>query len=514
MTETNKWLITVSVLTGTIMAVLDTSIVNVALPHMRGTLNATVEQIAWVATGYILSSVIVMPITGLLSERFGRKNFLLAMVVLFTTTSMLCGIARSLGTMIAFRVAQGIGGGAIITVSQAILREAFPHEEQGLAMGLYGMGVVLAPAFGPTLGGWLTDHYSWPWIFYINVPIGVVNVLLVTRFIHDPHYLERHRGRIDVPGLALLGIGLGAIQIMLEEGPRNDWWASTFITSLAVVGAAGMALFVWRELVADRPAVDLRLFKNVSFASATSIGGILGLGLYGSLFLLPLFLQSLLGYSAFESGLTLMPRSLAMFVVMPIAGRFYNRLGPRVLVGSGLLVSAYSFWALSRLSLDVGPWDLVWPQVWQGVGFGLIFVALSTAALATIEKPRMTAASGLYNVVRQVAGSVGIAIAATQLTSSTTRYAAILGSRVGRYGTTATQWIARGTRYFAERGAPPGVARQRSLAAMGQELGRQASVLAYNHVFFLVVLVFLASFPLVFFLRPGSPDEAGGMMVE
>jgi len=498
----NKWVVAGTVMTGTIMAVLDSSIVNVALPDMSGSLGATVEQITWVITGYILANVIIMPIIALLAARFGRKRVYMLSVLAFTGASMACGAARSLPLIVAFRIVQGLGGGVLITVSQAILRETFPVEEQGVAMGVYGMGVVLAPAIGPTLGGWLTDQYSWPWIFYVNVPIGIINLLLVSRFIHDPPYLVREKGEIDWLGLALMTVGLGALQLMLEQGEREDWFSSSFIVTLAVVSAAGLIFFIWRELVARRPAVDLRILRNSSFASATAIGGVLGMGLYGSLFLLPLFLQNLLGYSAMLSGLALMPRSLAMAVVMPIGGRFYNKLGPRFLVGLGLVVSAYSFWALGRLTTDMGFWDIFFPQMWQGVGFSLIFVALSTAALATIPKPKMTAATGLYNVVRQVFGSVGIAVAATQLTTHTAIYRAEL---VTHMGTTqlvqAHQFIQMTAAAMRRDGLDAIAATQRALAILDLRVTRQAATLAYNHVFLLVTLLFAVSVPLVLLLK-------------
>ena len=350
----HKWVIAGTVLAATIMAVLDSSIVNVALPDMSGNLGATLEEITWVVTSYILAQVIVMPITGLLSARFGRKNFYMASVVLFTLASMACGFAHTLGEMIAYRIVQGFGGGVLLTVSQAILRESFPAEEQGMAMGLYGLGAVLAPAFGPTLGGWITDQYSWPWIFYINVPVGIVTLILLSRYIEDPPYLVRERGYIDWPGLGLLVVGLGSLQLLLEEGERYDWFQSGYVIRLAVVATLGLLLFLWRELTAEKPAVHLRILRNLSFSSATALGGVLGLALNGSLFLLPVFLQRLLGYNAMQSGFTLMPRSLAMAVLMPIGGRFYNRLGPRVLVGSGLVVAAVGFYGMARLTTQVG----------------------------------------------------------------------------------------------------------------------------------------------------------------
>jgi DHA2 family multidrug resistance protein len=500
----HKWIVAGTVLTGTIMAVLDSSIVNVALPDMSGTLGVTIEEITWVVTAYILAQVIVMPITGLLSSRFGRKRFYTASVILFTASSMACGLAHSLGSMVAFRVLQGFGGGVLLTVSQAILRESFPPEEQGLAMGLYGLGAVLAPAFGPTLGGWLTDSYSWPWIFYINVPVGAVNLILVSRFIQDPDYLVREKGYIDWPGLGLLVAGLGGLQLMLEEGERNDWFQSGFIVRLGIVAAVGLALFVWRELTTDKPAVNLRILSNISFASATALGGVLGLALTASLFLLPVFLQNLLGFNAMQSGFTLMPRSLAMAVLMPIAGRFYNRLGPRLLVGSGLLIAGGAFYSMSKLTTSVGYWDLFWPQLWQGVGFSLIFVALSTAALSTIARPNMTAATGLYNVVRQVMGSVGIAIAATTLTSTTARYHAILSEDAGA-SIAGRSWLDAITKGMMAKGADAYTATAQAMRVLDGMISRQASVLAYNHVFVLVASLFFIGFPLVFLLRSGTP---------
>ncbi len=511
----NKWVVAGTVMTGTIMAVLDSSIVNVALPDMSGSLGATIEQITWVITGYILANVIIMPIIALLAARFGRKRVYMLSVLAFTGASMACGAARNLPLIVVFRIIQGLGGGVLITVSQAILRETFPVEEQGVAMGVYGMGVVLAPAIGPTLGGWLTDQYSWPWIFYVNVPIGIINLILVSRFIHDPPYLVREKGEIDWLGLALMTIGLGSLQLMLEQGEREDWFSSSFIVTLGVIAGAGLIFFIWRELTARRPAVDLRILRNPSFASATAIGGVLGMGLYGSLFLLPLFLQNLLGYSAMLSGLALMPRSLAMAVVMPIGGRFYNKLGPRFLVGLGLVVSAYSFWALGRLTTSMGFWDIFFPQMWQGVGFSLIFVALSTAALATIPKPKMTAATGLYNVVRQVFGSVGIAVAATQLTTHTAIYRAELVTHMGTTQLVQAQhFIQMTAAAMRARGLDALEATRRALAILDLRVTRQAATLAYNHVFLLVTLLFAISVPLVFLLQSSATDGHAEVMVD
>ncbi|QAR32200.1 DHA2 family efflux MFS transporter permease subunit [Geovibrio thiophilus] len=504
MTDTfrpNKAMITITVMTGAVLSALDTSIVNVALPYMRGNLGASVEEIAWVSTSYILCNVIIMPIIGFLSSRFGRRNFYLASVVMFTVTSMLCGLAWDLNSMIFFRCLQGIGGGALIPISQAILRENYPPEQQGFAMGIFGLGVVMGPALGPTLGGWLTDNYSWPWIFYINVPVGIVNILLTMKFIKDPEFLSRSKGKVDALGLGLMVVGLGALQIMLEEGQQKDWFQSDFITTLAVTAAVGLTLFVIRELSADKPAVNLRLLKDRTFTSGTLIGGVLGISLFASLFLLPMFLQQLLGYPAFDSGLALMPRSVAMAIFMPIVGRLYTVVGARALIGAGLLVNGVSFWQLSRLSLDVGYWDIFFPQVWQGLGFGLIFVALSTVTLSTVEKKDITDASGLYNVVRQVFGSVGIALSATFVTRYETIYHSTLTEHITEYSFTALSWLDSLGGMFFSAGSDGAAAETKGLRMIELLVMRQGAMMAYNQVFFMVAVLFFMSFPLIFLLK-------------
>jgi MFS transporter, DHA2 family, multidrug resistance protein len=504
----HKWFITLTVMTGTIMSAIDTSIVNVALPHMRGTLGASVEEITWVSTGYILSNVIIMPIVALLSSWFGRKRFFMFSVLLFTCASMLCGIAWDLGSMITFRIIQGIGGGALIPVSQAILRETFPPEEQAMAMGIYGLGVILGPAIGPTLGGWLTDNYSWPWIFYINVPVGIINTLLVMKFIEDPPYLVRERRKLDIAGLFFMATGLGALQIMLEKGEQKDWFASHFIIYLAVISCVGLLLFIWRELTTDSPAVNLRILKDANFSSATFLGGILGMALMSSLFILPLLLQQLLGYTAFDSGLALLPRSIAMGIAMPLGGRLYNRSGPRLLIGVGLFINALSFYQFSRLSLTVGYWDIFLPQFLQGIGFGLIFVSLSTAALSTIEKGAMTAASGLYNVIRQVFGSIGIALAATILTQGENLNRAVLVKHVTPFRDVAAGSLNALASYLSSHGIDPVTAKTMALKILEGLVMRQASMLSYNHIFSLIAVIFVLSIPLIFLIRDARMDAS------
>jgi DHA2 family multidrug resistance protein len=497
----HRWIITLTVMTGTIMSSLNASMVNVALPYMQGNFGASVTEIAWVSTAYILANVITMPIIAMISARFGRKNFYMFSVVLFVVSSMLCGIARDLPAMIVFRILQGIGGGTLIPVSQAVLRETFPPEEQGMAMGIYGMGVILGPACGPVVGGWLTDNLTWRWSFYINVPVGIINLLLVMRFLHDPPFLTRDKGRIDWFGLLFLVVGLGSLQVMLEKGEEKDWFASRFIVTLAVTSAVGLILLVWRELTTDRPAVDLRLLRNVPFASGTTIGGILGMGLNSSLFLMPLFLQKLLGYPALQAGLAMIPRTISMAIVFPLAGRLYNRLGPHWLISSGLLISVLSFWQMSRLSLDVSYANIFMPQFLQGLGFGLIFVALSTAALSSIPRPKLTAATGLYNVIRQVCGSVGIALFATELDSGLNRYRSVLVGHISPLNQIYQNQFVTLQTAMMWKGYDLVTSEKMALRLLEVQLMKQVNMISYNHVFALIALCFVLTLPLVTLLR-------------
>jgi MFS transporter, DHA2 family, multidrug resistance protein len=508
----HKWLVTLTVMTGSLMGALDMSITNVAMPHIRGTLSASVEEIAWVATGYILSSVIIMPMIALLSARLGRKKFYLYSVVLFTVSSVLCGMAWDLNSMIAFRVIQGIGGGALLPLAQAILRETFPPKEQATAMGIYGLGIILGPAFAPTLGGWITDNYSWPWIFYINIPVGILDIFLIMRYIKDPPYLIREKGKIDILGLSLMAIGLGALQIMLEKGDQKDWFSSTFITYLAIAACLGLLFFIIRELSTDTPAVDLRILKDINFSSGTFLSSMLSVGLFSSLFILPLFLQQLLGYPALDSGIAMIPRAIAMAVTMPLMGRLYNKVGPKLLIATGLFINGFSFYQLSRLSLVTGYWDIFIPQVLQGVGSGFIFVSLSTAVLSTISKPLMTAAAGLYNVIRQVFGSVGIALAATFLTRGENYFHAILTEHVTVYSDVAAERMQQISSFLTSQGIGISGNDTEALRLLDGVITWQASMLAYNYVYFLIALVYLLSIPLVLLVKDVQQSKGHGVI--
>ena len=496
----SRFMICFTVLLGAIMSTIDASIVNVAIPYMRGNLGASVEGIAWVATGYILSSVIMMPCMAFFSSRFGRKNFYMFSLFLFTLSSFLCGISWNLASIITFRVLQGVGGGVLMPMAQSILRETFPPKEQGMAMGIFGIGVVIGPAVGPVLGGWLTENYSWPWIFLINIPIGIANLWLAQRYIHDPDFLVREKGKIDWLGLIFMTVSLSAMQIVFAKGQEKGWFDSDFIIWCTVITVISFIAFIWRELTLTKPAVDLSIFKDIHFTCGTIIGAVFGLCLFSTLFLQPLFLNQL-GYNAYQTGMFLMPRSLVMALVFPLAGRFYNRIGPRRLISAGIIITAATYWQFGHMSTQASGWDFLIPQMLQGVGFPLVFMSLSTAVLSTIDRPQLTAAVGLYNVTRQISGSFGIALIATLLT----RGEIISRNALIRYLTPPRpvyqHWMYTVEQGLRHRGFSDASLSHASLSVLNQELFKQSQMLSFNHIFLMMSFVFILVMPLVFTLQ-------------
>jgi DHA2 family multidrug resistance protein len=519
----NRWMITLTIMLGTLVAALDTSIVNVALPNMRGSLGASVSEITWVSTAYMLSNVVIMPTIGFFSNLFGKVRFFTFSVVIFGIGSFLCGLAWNMDSMIFFRVIQGIGGGALIPMSQAILRETFPPEEQGKAMGIFGMGVVLGPGIGPTLGGYITDNYSWNWIFYINMPFIILNLIMISLFLKESPNRERHTGKIDYIGLMLMTVGLSTLQIMLEKGQENSWFESDFIVKLAIVSAISLISFVIWELKTDQPVVELRVLKDISFSSATALGGIFGMGLFGSLFLLPMLFESVLGYSVMESGLALMPRSLAMAFAMPLAGIIYNFIGPKKMIFIATVLAAISFYPLTTMNLNTNAWDILIPQVIQGVAFAFIFVSLSTAALMTVEKRFMFGASGLFNLVRTVCGSIGIAVFATMLENSTTINRAYMVEHIVTNNPFYTQssLISPATTspiistWFADisgalmmnGGSTPADLPNKAFAILSNYIDLHAAIMAYNSTFFGIFFLFIIAIVFSFLIRDTRPHK-------
>src|SRR6516164_2186513 len=338
----NPWIVAIAVMLGTFMEVLDTTVVNVSLPHIAGNLSASTDEATWVLTSYLVANAIILPMTGWLARRFGRRNLLLLSVTGFTCFSFLCGIAPNLPLLIVFRIFQGATGGGLQPLSQAILMEAFPPDKRAKAMAFWALGIVVAPMLGPVLGGWITDSYSWRWLFYINIPVGIVAVTMVSLFIFDPPYIRRGEGGVDYWGIGLLALGIGALQIMLDKGQEADWFGSHFITTLFILCAAGLFLFVLRELATEHPVVQLKVFKNRTYSTGVVLMTVLGFVLYGSTVLLPLWLQTLMGYSAMQAGMAMLPRGLGSFLFMPVVGMLMTKIEPRKLLGAGLLISAFS----------------------------------------------------------------------------------------------------------------------------------------------------------------------------
>jgi DHA2 family multidrug resistance protein len=518
----NKWLVTVSITFGTLMGAIDASIVNVAVPHLTGSLGVTIEQITWVTTGFVIATVMVMPLTGFLARLFGQKRVYMTCLVIFVAGSALCGMARTLPMLVIFRIIQGLGAGALQPTEQAILRQTFPLHEQGMAMALFGMAVVLGPAFGPTLGGYIVDNYSWPWIFYINVPIGVVSLLMVSRFVHEPpdvraalHAMaERQRKNMDWAGIAMLIAGLGALQYVLEEGNRNDWFESGEIKLITLVAIVSLTFLVIRELSARVPAVDVSLFKDLVFFSGTMIGAVMFAMLMAVTFLLPIFMQTLLGFSATQAGLALMPRSLTMLVVMPIVGRIYNTVSPRIVVAIGIVIFAYTAWLMGHYTLATSARGIVNVLILQGVAFSCLFIPLTTVALSSIPRHRMPDATGLNSLLRQVGGSIGLAIFATMMS----RFASVARADMLRNFSPDrpefTSRLAAMQKMLMGRGLDMNGARTTALQILDFQVRRQAMVLSFERLFYLAGILFLCVLPLVFFLRMPKNAEKIDVHVE
>jgi DHA2 family multidrug resistance protein len=418
---TYKWLVAVAVMLGTTLEVLDTSIVNVALPHMQGTFSASVDEIAWVLTSYLVANGIMIPMTGWISARFGRKRYFLTSVAVFVGASALCGAARSLDQMVLFRLIQGAAGAAMVPSSQAILMETFPPNEQQLAMATWGMGLMVAPIMGPTLGGWITDNWNWRWNFYINVPVGTLAFLMVSSFVHDPSYLRENRergGKIDYPGMLLLAVSLGLAQIVLDRGQRADWFASAWVVYATAISAGAFAMLVFHELRFTEPILDLRILKIPAFSFSVSLIVAMSFALYGTGLLNPIFLQELMGYTAWKAGLVLAPRGLGTMAAMLLVGQMARfRYDTRPMIGVGFVLMATGLFAMAHWDLQVSLWAVLWPSLVMGFGMGMIFPTLSAATLSCVRRERMGYAASLYNMMRNAGAAVGISYMTTTLVS-------------------------------------------------------------------------------------------------
>ena len=463
----------------TFMEVLDTSIASVALPHIAGSLSATNDEATWVLTSYLVANAVLLPASSWFSLRFGRRNFLLFCIVLFTVSSFLCGAANSLGMILLARAAQGAGGGALQPLSQAILLESFPPAKRGSAMAIFALGVVVAPVLGPTLGGWLTDQYSWRWAFYVNIPIGAIAILMISRFIKDPPYIQSAKpGRIDAIGLGLLALWVGALQIVLDKGQEDDWFGATWIRWAVFLIVLGLALFILRELRAKHPVVDLCVFKNRNFALGCLLIGAFGGMIYGLVTILPLFYQTLMGYTAWAAGLAVSPRGIGAVLIMPIVGVLTSKLDNRYLIASGFLVFGITALWMSNLTLDISQWSLLWPILLSGSGAGLVFVPLSTTAVGTLANEQIGNASGLYNLMRNIGGGIGISLIDTLIA----RHQQIHQAELSRYiapGQPLVEQALQKSRMLMSLHAGPNIARLRAYALLQRGLSQQATVYSY-----------------------------------
>jgi DHA2 family multidrug resistance protein len=505
----NRWLIAVAVMSSAVMEVLDTSVVNVSLPHIAGNLSATVDEATWVLTSYLVANAVILPITGWLANMIGRKRLLLIVVTGFTASSVLCGLAPSLPALIFFRILQGTTGGGLQPLSQAVLLEEFPGQERGKAMGFWGLGIVAAPILGPTLGGWLTDTYSWRWVFYINLPIGLASLIMISLFLYDPPYLHRGGMRVDLWGLGMLAVGMGALQIMLDKGQEADWFGSRFIITLAVTAAVGLTAFVLRQLSIDDPIVRLRLLKQRNFASGIALVFVLGFVLYGTLVLLPLFMQTLLGWTAVTAGFWTSPRGIGTAICMPLVGSLLGRGwdGRRMLV-FGFAVASLAFFGYSGMDLQSGTWDIFWYQINQGVGMAFIFVPLTVLTMAPIGMRDTGYATSLYSVTRNIGSSVGISFVTTWVARRSQFHQSVLVAHVTPYSLPLQQSLAQGRAMLFRHGSDWVTARRQSAGLLYGIVQQQAALLSFVEAFRIMGFLFLAIIPLVFLMRRAKRNAA------
>ncbi len=499
--DCNPWWIAAAVMVPTFMEVLDTSIASVALPHIAGSLAASTDEATWVLTSYLVANAVILPASGWFSLRFGRRNFLLFCIGLFTISSFLCGAATSLGMILVARALQGAGGGALQPLSQAILLESFPPAQRGSAMATFALGVVVAPVLGPTLGGYLTDQYSWRWAFYINIPVGILAVLMIMRFVQDPPYIQRARpGRIDAIGLGLLAIWIGTLQYVLDKGQEEDWFGSPRIKWAVVICGITLVGFLLRQFLARHPLTDLCVFADRNFALGCLMIALFGGVIYGIVTILPLFYQTLLGYTAWRAGLAVSPRGIGALVIMPIVGILSGRIDNRWLMAAGFGLFGVSAIWMARLTLDISQWSLVVPIILSGSAAGMVFVPLSTMAMGTLKNEQIGNATGLFNLLRNVGGSIGISIVDTLIA----RHQQIHRAELSRYITNRAPFQEAYRSLLAimtRHSAAPRLAMQRAYAIIDNALNQQATIYSYVDTLRYMALVCFGCIALLFLLK-------------
>jgi MFS transporter, DHA2 family, multidrug resistance protein len=495
-----KWTITGAVMLVTVMQVLDVTVTNVALPHIQGSLSAAVDEVSWVLTSYLAANAIVLPATGWLAGALGRKRLFLTCTVLFTLASILCGLAPNIETLLFARMLQGLGGGPLMPLSQAIMWEIFPLRQRGMAMAAWGVGIMMAPIFGPMLGGWISDNWSWRWIFYINLPIGAVGFLVSSAVLFDPPYLKRP-GRIDKLGLVLMAVGFLSLQLFLDQGERYEWFDSSVILALLVLAVVTLVAFVIRELTVDEPILDLTVYADRNFAAGSIIMLTVMIGFFSSMVLLALFTQKVLGYDAWTSGLVLAPGGVGNLLSLLVAGQLITRIDQRWLLALGCLLNAYATYEMSTVTLGADYWALAWPRLVQGAGVGFIFVPLNTVALATISREKMGNATALLNVVRNLGGALGVALLTTLLARRSQAHQATLVGHIDIWDPETGERLRAWATHFATQGADSFTADRRAMGILYQEVTKQAQLLAFADDFWLLFLLFCGSLALLPMLR-------------
>jgi DHA2 family multidrug resistance protein len=497
----SPWLIALGVMLATFMEVLDTSIANIALPHIAGSLSATAEEATWVLTSYLISNAVVLPTTSWLSNHFGRKRVFLSCIALFTLSSALCGLAWNLPTLIVARILQGLGGGAMVPIAQAIMLESFPRQKRGAAMALFAQGVVVAPILGPTLGGWITDSSSWRWIFYINLPVGIFAWLMGEWLVEDPPYIQRNKhATIDYIGFALLTVWLATLQILLDKGQEADWFGAEWVRWFTLISGLSFLGFVWWEFTTEHPLVDLRVFKYRNFTIGLVLMTTLGAILYGTTAQIPLFLQTLMGYPALQSGYALSPRGIAAFFATFLVGRIVGKVPMHWMLcfGFGLLMT--SSFMLSRVNMEVAQINVIWPSVVNGIAISFIFVPLTTATMSQLHQQQLGNATGLYNLTRNLGGSIGIAFVTTALARGAQKHQALLVEHLTATDRPFAQRI-DGAKHMLSHHADPATASHQAYATVNALLDQQAHLMAYVDNFFLFGVMAVCSFPLIFLIK-------------
>ena len=498
----DRYIIAIAVTLAAVLEIIDTSIVNVAIPDMMGNLGATLDEVAWVSTGYIIANVIVIPMSGWLSGMFGRRRYLAGSIGLFVIASFFCGAATSLGGLVMWRVIQGLGGGALLSTAQATLFESFPPEEVGIGQAIFGVGVMVGPTLGPTLGGWIVDNYTWPWIFYINVPLGILALFMVLAYVRDAAHQERAES-VDYGGIVLLALCVGSLQWMLERGGRNDWFDSRFITALLVISVTSGVLLVWHELRTKDPVIDFRILKSRQLTAGVIFAGFLGLALYGSVFVLPIFLQGLHGFTAWQTGMVILPGALASAVTMGFVGKNAARLDARVTCSIGAFMFLASMYQMSLISIDAGARDLFWPLILRGVALGLIFVPLTGATMVDLPTSQLAQGTGLFNVTRQLGGSLGIAIMATLLTRYIAMEKSVLTAHIVAGDPSVLARLSMMARGLIARGVDPASAKAGALALLDRQVTAQATVLAFSKIYLISGILLVAALPVLLLFRTG-----------